>query len=651
MADSKPYVPLAPQWHGARDGLDRWPDPAAHIQRSAVNDFASGTGARILDRATGFPPSPGEQSLLQLQRRYGNRYVQRLMASARQETAELQRAYDPGSPMLQRVHLDDSGRKAFDCENFAGDKKLEACLNNEDRLRRGDNGPAVKKVQGGLLADGEDLGPKQDDGDFGTKTEAAVRTFKKKYELGSEQFGDVGPGTMAKLDELCASPKPSPTPTPQNATLTAACGTDQQAGKVVVTGTGFPPGSVDLIVDRAGGNSAIADAKGNFSGSVPSNLKDGSHVVEASAGSVRQSAQFTTPCGAPPGPKPGPGNEELETVLNRIGIAYQLLLTRERDGVLALCRDLTNLDKPGASAAVEVLTVILTGLVSFLFGFTEGAIRQAIKSALTAKLGQGVANDYDEANNQVVSAILQAGQGVIAKAGDRNIKNRTDLLAGFCDSQLEQVTQEGFAAADKFETDGKKRFSNPAPSGTKHDTRNQSGDPRVDVALGELDAVDQTAAKAFQIHYDAALDQWDSKLAQQQLGVSEQNVKDTNLEPLKGSADIPTGVLDILLDLDLSGKGERVAAARIDGLSERVRTVLQGRTGGDLHLPIVAEGSTGARRMRIGVTESHESIVDLTTSNSGGQWLTERGDGDRRQGVLRVADTVLKARMPEIEAG
>jgi hypothetical protein len=29
-----------------------------------------------------------------------------------------------------------------------------------------------------------------------------VREFKKQQKLGSEQFGDVGPGTMRALDDL-----------------------------------------------------------------------------------------------------------------------------------------------------------------------------------------------------------------------------------------------------------------------------------------------------------------------------------------------------------------------------------------------------------------------------------------------------------------
>jgi peptidoglycan hydrolase-like protein with peptidoglycan-binding domain len=113
--------------------------------------------------------------------------------------------------VLQRVHLDNSGRKLFDCPDFAGDKKLEACLNDEDRLRPREPSATVAKIQNALLKDGANLGPDGADGKYGAATGQAVMAFKSKYKLGFEKFPDVGPGTMAKLDELCAK-KPEPKP-------------------------------------------------------------------------------------------------------------------------------------------------------------------------------------------------------------------------------------------------------------------------------------------------------------------------------------------------------------------------------------------------------------------------------------------------------
>src|SRR5229473_4605438 len=101
--------------------------------------------------------------------------------------------------------------KAFDCPSYAGDTKLEACLNDEGP---GERGPTVAKVQNELLKDGADLGEDGADGAYGAATGQAVMAFKIKHHLGFEQFPDVGPGTMAKLDELCAPSPIPPSPVP-----------------------------------------------------------------------------------------------------------------------------------------------------------------------------------------------------------------------------------------------------------------------------------------------------------------------------------------------------------------------------------------------------------------------------------------------------
>lgn len=117
---------------------------------------------------------------------------------------------------VQRVHIDEKGRKKFDCPDFVGDSKLEACLNDEDRLRPFDTGNSVARIQIGLQRDGQDLGTDATRGSYGANTGKAVMAFKRKYNLGSTQFSDVGPGTTRKLDELCMrSPKPEPKPEPE----------------------------------------------------------------------------------------------------------------------------------------------------------------------------------------------------------------------------------------------------------------------------------------------------------------------------------------------------------------------------------------------------------------------------------------------------
>ena len=85
---------------------------------------------------------------------------------------------------------------------------LEACFEDRARLHEGHRGEPVTRVQQALADLGRyDLGtsgPSGDgvDGAYGPKTAGAVRAFKSDEALGFEQIGDVGPGTMGRLDEL-----------------------------------------------------------------------------------------------------------------------------------------------------------------------------------------------------------------------------------------------------------------------------------------------------------------------------------------------------------------------------------------------------------------------------------------------------------------
>ena len=91
---------------------------------------------------------------------------------------------------------------------------LEACLDDTARLGVGARGDPVERVQQALVDLGFDLGPAGADGDYGSRTAAAVRQFKTVHGLGFTQFGDVGPGTMRRLDQLFpGGSTPAPTPT------------------------------------------------------------------------------------------------------------------------------------------------------------------------------------------------------------------------------------------------------------------------------------------------------------------------------------------------------------------------------------------------------------------------------------------------------
>jgi hypothetical protein len=95
---------------------------------------------------------------------------------------------------------------------FAGDPLLEECFLGRARLKKGMKGTAVEKVQQALLDLQFDLGPMGADGDFGSRTDAAVKRFKSQQELASPQSGEIGPAVMRRLDELFPAAKPEPGP-------------------------------------------------------------------------------------------------------------------------------------------------------------------------------------------------------------------------------------------------------------------------------------------------------------------------------------------------------------------------------------------------------------------------------------------------------
>jgi hypothetical protein len=73
-----------------------------------------------------------------------------------------------------------------------------------------------------------------------------------------------------------------------------------------------------------------------------------------------------------------------------------------------------------------------------------------------------------------------------------------------------------------------------------------------------------------------------------------------------------------------------------------------GHPGACLVAPLVLDGSTGSRTLRVGVTE-HGRILDLSTASSAAAFLEKRGDGDRREGVLRIGNHILSSPLPEVD--
>lgn len=64
-------------------------------------------------------------------------------------------------------------------------------------LKKGSNGKDVKALQRLLFADGYSCGPTEDDGDFGSNTERALKRYQTDHNLTSD--GVAGPKTIASL--------------------------------------------------------------------------------------------------------------------------------------------------------------------------------------------------------------------------------------------------------------------------------------------------------------------------------------------------------------------------------------------------------------------------------------------------------------------
>ena len=96
-------------------------------------------------------------------------------------------------------------------------------------------------MQQALVDLGHDLGAGADQR-YGPKTATAVRSFKTDQALGFTQFGDVGPGTMGRLDELFPGPLPPckpddiPVTAGQEKAVTAAPGAETTGAGVGIPG-------------------------------------------------------------------------------------------------------------------------------------------------------------------------------------------------------------------------------------------------------------------------------------------------------------------------------------------------------------------------------------------------------------------------------
>jgi hypothetical protein len=191
------------------------------VERNAPMPLISQSGNTFVEHFT-------PDQLLQMQRTYGNRAVQRLLGGTgrpgpcshphiqrREGAGDADCGYTEEEPaQLQRLTPEEK-EENLESTQYAGDARLESAFDNSPPMRRGESGDAVRKVQEGLVADGF-LMPASTtpeggmDGIFGDEMVKTVWRFQGKHGL--DQDTAVGRQTMGVLDELAQASPPGGLP-------------------------------------------------------------------------------------------------------------------------------------------------------------------------------------------------------------------------------------------------------------------------------------------------------------------------------------------------------------------------------------------------------------------------------------------------------
>lgn len=328
--------------------------------------------------------SGGPQAIFGLQRSVGNAVVAREVAA----------------------------RRTFQADVFKGDVTLEKVLNDQGRLKPGDSGGSVQKVQEALIRDDVPLPKFGADAQYGSETSTAVKSFKTKHQLGSTQFGDVGPGTMGKLDELNVGSNPAPPgPTP------------------------VPPG--------------------------PTPVPPGPQPVPPG------------PTPVPPGPTPEPNDPALEDMLDSIWLQHQVLLDSQRDGLTRLEADLTTQELP-SELATDILKAMVTAGAGALLGGVGTFLTDAIVKALAG--ANMSAEDQELSKSGLESIFDAAKEAINKEAGgkvDELMAKGEKGLDVFIDAQRAALLDASADEQDAFLLSMKPKLrtaTKPKPDGTT-DTR------------------------------------------------------------------------------------------------------------------------------------------------------------------------------------
>jgi hypothetical protein len=557
--------------------------------------------------------------------------------------------------LLQRQAQPASGA-TLQSDRFKDSPKLERCFENKDRLREGDpDSDAVTRVQQALLdAQGVtgntyDLGPTGANGVYGATTAAAVRKFKADEGLGSTQFGDVGPGTMHRLDALFRGGAP---PKPQArvpvVSIKPDCGPEAEPGggggeettySIRVAGDDFTRGA-GMIVTFAGDELAhvVPDDKGHFERTItPARRPRGSYDVVAvnplgQTGPIPQGpeqahATFNVPCPADPS-DPTKLNPELEGVLDQIPIAIEQLMFNHLDGLTRLERDLRGepekqsnfgtiaLDALEELAERGIELVLNTELTRIIFEVSKQL--GADNPDLNKNIKPNVQDLFGELQNFALDKLKKAMQVDDLGIGKDDPKARENALRAFIDGERGGVEGSAERVQEKFVTDKPQlRESRSAP-------QSPNDDPRVRAAQAYLQGVTVQQADASKQQYDQSAEKWALAEAQAKFGLHTTEDGGSATDLSAGSESGPAfgqemGLFKIRV---LTGPPEslqpQVVRVAVNGMTADTRKQL---TDDDIPL-----ASVGARRV-LAVTANPVTHV-LISKNEAGEVFINTTDAD-----------------------
>ncbi len=594
------------------------------------SDFDSSPHNQPVTLSAGGSRVSRQTAVRQLQQTQGNAAVRRLLATQ------------------DRVQRDDTnGLKTFDCPIYAGDTKLEAVLNDRDRLKIGDSGESVRKVQQGLIDDGVSLPQFGVDSKYGGETATAVKEFKAKHNLGSTQFGDVGPGTMGELDRLCGGSGPQPKPPTDDKTCpadTSNMGNDPATITGLHEGDGASSATAaqkprvhrlqELLVRKTG---AGLDLNCQFDAPTKRVLSDFQTGLAQQGVAITQIGTVDVPTAndllGNQGPTPvNPKDDaQLEDTLDDVSLQHQLLFRTQDAGLTRLETDLsTNPDKQ-SNLGVDILKLIVKTALGAMVGGAGSFLGDQITTALTK--ANMSADDQKLVNEKGVKSIFDAAQKAVEDGSESKVEaamiKDDKSIDAFIDAQRSVLIDVSGSAQEAFLTQTKAALRQPATP--KPGAPQTNEDPRVTRAKKYVEAVRSQRTGAFEQQYSESAEKYAVGEAQSTLKTTPDDKQggregtDLSKDTL-GNTDIGAlkGVVRVDLKLDEPNKPVKVDSAEVGGLSDKTRKRLLTLhpTLLGLGLPIIAEGAKGGfigiGRTKIKIGRNENLTVFESGSNDKG---------------------------------